>query len=335
MSVEPDLSGKRALVTGADGFIGSHLVEQLVSLGAEVRAFVYYNSWNSTGWLSDVDAAIMAEVEVVAGDIRDGERVGEAVANCDLVFHLASLIGIPYSYVAARSYVETNIGGTLNVLQAARDSDRLERLVHTSTSEVYGSAQTVPIAEDHPLVGQSPYAASKIGADKMAESFHLSFGLPVVTARPFNTYGPRQTARAVIPTVLSQLCMNGNSLRLGALTPTRDFNYVTDTAAGIIALGCCTDAEGEVVNIGTGRDISVGDMARLAIELTGREVPIETDSERLRPETSEVQRLLADSGKIRRLTDWAPAVDLKEGLRRTGAWIAENIDRFSDRGYRV
>lgn len=335
MTSGQDLAGRTVLVTGADGFIGSHLVELLVARGAAVRAFVYYNSWNSLGWLADVEPAVLAEVEVMPGDIRDAERVAGAVNGCDLVFHLSSLIGIPYSYVAARSYVDTNIGGALNVLQACCASDRLERLVHTSTSEVYGTAQTVPISEDHPLVGQSPYSASKIGADKMAESFHLSFRLPVVTARPFNTFGPRQTARAVIPTVLSQLLAGGHQLRLGALSPTRDFNYVTDTAAGIVALGLCPRAEGRTVNIGTGEEWSIGEMAEMAIELVGRAVEIVSDEDRMRPEASEVQRLIADNRLIVELTGWQPTVPFRDGLARTRDWIAGNLVLFGDQGYRI
>src|SRR3989339_179077 len=246
------IAGKKVFVTGADGFIGSHLVELLVSCGADVRAMVYYNSWNERGWLRDVPRETLKSIEVFHGDVRDSERVREGVRGCDYVFHLSSLIAIPYSYDAARSYVETNVTGALNVLQACRESSALKRLVHVSTSEVYGSAQQVPIPENHPLVGQSPYSASKIGADKLAESFHLSFGLPVVTARPFNTYGPRQTARAVIPTIASQLLAGCSELRLGSLTPTRDFNFVTDTARGMLELGLCEAAVGRVVNIGSG-----------------------------------------------------------------------------------
>ena len=246
------IAGKKAFVTGADGFIGSHLVELLVAQGAEVRAMVYYNSWNDRGWLRDVPAQTMAGVEIFNGDVRDVERVRDGVRGCDYVFHLSSLIAIPYSYEAPRHYVETNVTGALNVLQACRESDSLTRLVHVSTSEVYGTAQQVPIPESHPLVGQSPYSASKIGADKMAESFHLSFGLPVVTARPFNTFGPRQTARAVIPTIASQLLAGRSELKLGTLTPTRDFNYAADTARGMLALALCKAAEGRVVNIGSG-----------------------------------------------------------------------------------
>lgn len=325
--------GRKVFVTGADGFIGSHLVELLVQEGATVRALVYYNSWNANGWLRDVPPQTLKQVEVVNGDVRDAERMRECVRGCDYVFHLSSLIAIPYSYEAPRSYVEANIVGALNVLQACRESDALRRLVHVSTSEVYGSAQEVPIRECHPLVGQSPYSASKIGADKMAESFHLSFGLPVVTARPFNTYGPRQTARAVIPTIASQLLAGRPSLRLGALTPTRDFNYVTDTARGMMALALCPRAEGKVVNIGSGEEWSIEETAKLLLALTGRDVPIDCDEQRLRPEKSEVNRLLADNTLIHSLTDWRTQVSFREGLARTVDWIRGNLAAFDTSAY--
>lgn len=327
------LRGKKTLVTGADGFIGSHLVEGLVAAGADVRALVYYNSWNAQGWLADLPDAIRAEIEIVQGDVRDPARMRNLVAGCDYVFHLASLIAIPYSYEAPDSYVATNIGGTLNILQACRDSDRLVRLVHVSTSEVYGTAQQVPIAESHPLVGQSPYSASKIGADKMAESFHLSFGLPVVTARPFNTFGPRQTARAVIPTIAAQLLSGANELRLGALTPTRDFNYAGDTAAGMIALGGCAAAEGQVVNIGSGEEWSIEQTAQMLMEITGRSVPIRCEEERLRPEKSEVNRLLADTRLITDLTGWTRQTSFRDGLAHTADWIGRNLQHFDPSRY--
>lgn len=326
--INESMSGKKVFVTGADGFIGSHLVELLVSLGADVRALVYYNSWNERGWLRDVPAGTLKNVELLNGDIRDTERVREGVRGCDYVFHLSSLIAIPYSYEATRSYVETNVTGALNVLQACRESSTLKRLVHVSTSEVYGSAQQVPISENHPLVGQSPYSASKIGADKLAESFHLSFGLPVVTARPFNTYGPRQTARAVIPTIASQLVSGCSSLRLGTLTPTRDFNYVTDTARGMIALALCAQAEGRVVNIGSGEEWSIEQTAKLLMEVTGREVPIICEEQRIRPENSEVNRLLCDNKLICSLTNWRSEVSFHKGLEETAEWIKRNISHF-------
>ncbi len=329
------LDGKTVLVTGADGFIGSHLVELLVKYGANVKAYVYYNSWNQIGWLSDVQSEILNNIKIITGDIRDSERVREAVHGCDFVFHLSSLIAIPYSYHAPRSYVDTNITGALNVLQACRESDSLTRLIHVSTSEVYGTAQTVPIDENHPLVGQSPYSASKIGADKMAESYHLSFELPVVIARPFNTFGPRQTARAVIPTITSQLIANCEKLTLGALTPTRDFNFVVDTAEGMIALSQCKDAEGEAVNIGSGEEWSIEQTANILMEITGNQVPIICDDNRIRPDKSEVNRLLADNNKIKQLTGWESKVSFKKALGITSSWIINNIDLFNVNKYSI
>ncbi|MBN8913199.1 MAG: SDR family NAD(P)-dependent oxidoreductase [Rhizobiales bacterium] len=322
------LSGCRAFVTGADGFIGSHLVEALVAQGAQVRALVYYNSWNTTGWLEDCDRHLIDQVEIVTGDVRDGEQMRTSIADCDYVFHLASLIAIPYSYAAPASYVQTNVLGTLNILQAARYSDKLKRVVHVSTSEVYGSAQTVPISETHPLVAQSPYAASKVGADKLAESFHLSFGLPVTTGRPFNTFGPRQTARAVIPTIASQLIARSGSLRIGALYPTRDFNFVGDTAAGLIALALSEEAEGETVNIGSGKEWSIAQTVDLLCEIIGHTPEILSEEARQRPADSEVARLIADTAKIGRLTGWQSSVPFRDGLERTVRWIERNIDKF-------
>jgi NAD dependent epimerase/dehydratase len=328
-----DLKGALALVTGADGFIGSHLVERLVARGAKVRAFVYYNSWNNLGWLGDVPPAVRDQVEIIGGDIRDAERVREATVGATHVFHLSSLIAIPYSYHAPRSYVETNITGALNVLQACRESRSLVQLLHVSTSEVYGTAQRVPIDEDHPLVGQSPYSASKIGADKIAESFHLSFGLPVVIARPFNTFGPRQTARAVIPTIASQLLSGVSELKLGALSPTRDFNFATDTAEGMLALSTCREAVGRTVNIGSGEEWSIGKTAEMLMKIVGRDIPIITDDARLRPAGSEVNRLLADNRLITSLTKWRPQVPFQEGLEKTVAWIRKNIEKFDAKRY--
>lgn len=327
------ISGKKVFVTGADGFIGSHLVELLVASGAQVRALVYYNSWNERGWLRDVPSDVLAALEIVSGDIRDTELVRSSILGCDYVFHLSSLIAIPYSYVAPRSYVDTNVVGALNVLQACRESDTLTRLVHVSTSEVYGTAQSVPIPEHHPLVGQSPYSASKIAADKIAESFHLSFGLPVVTARPFNTFGPRQTARAVIPTIASQLLTDCTRLKLGALSPTRDFNFATDTAAGMLALALCPQAEGRVVNIGSNEEWSIEQTARMLMEIVGLEVDIVTDEKRIRPENSEVNRLLADNSLIHSLTTWHSAVSFRSGLERTVGWISHNLRFFDPEQY--
>jgi NAD dependent epimerase/dehydratase len=329
------LKDAQTFVTGADGFIGSHLVETLVRRGARVRALVYYNSWNSIGWLADAGPDIRREIEIVFGDVRDAEHVASLVRGCRYVFHLASLIGIPYSYEAARSYVDTNVTGALNVLEACRRAGTVERLIHTSTSEVYGSAQTVPISESHPLVGQSPYSATKIAADKLAESYHLSFGVPVVIARPFNTYGPRQTARAVIPTTASQLLSGVNRLKLGALSPTRDFNYVTDTVAGFLALAGCPTAQGQVVNIGSGEEWSIEAMAKLLMQITGREVPIDCEEARIRPSGSEVNRLLADNSKISTMTQWTPKVSFRKGLEETVQWIGRNMHHFDTQRYAV
>jgi NAD dependent epimerase/dehydratase len=322
------ISGKNVFVTGADGFIGSHLVENLVTKGARVRAMVYYNSWNEVGWLRDMSSDMLSEVELFAGDIRDPERVRQGVKGCDYVFHLSSLIAIPYSYDAPRNYVDTNVCGALNVLQACRESDSITRLVHVSTSEVYGTAQQVPISEKHPLVGQSPYSASKIAADKMAESYFLSFDLPVVTARPFNTFGPRQTARAVIPTIASQLLAGRNQIKLGALSPTRDFNYAVDTAAGMLALALCKEAEGEVVNIGTGEEWSIAQTVDFLCEIVGCQPEIITDELRIRPEKSEVNRLIADNQKICNLTGWRSEVSFRDGLVKTVEWISKNLHHF-------
>jgi NAD dependent epimerase/dehydratase len=323
-----NIAGKQVFVTGADGFIGSHLVELLVKEGANVRALVYYNSWNEIGWLKDIPKSVIDNIEIVRGDIRDPEFIRHSIKGIEYVFHLSSLIAIPYSYYAPRSYVDTNITGAMNVLNACRDSDTLIRLVHVSTSEVYGSAQVVPISEDHPLVGQSPYSASKIGADKMAESYYLSFELPVVTARPFNTFGPRQTARAVIPTIASQLIAGKTELHLGSLTPTRDFNYVTDTANGMLALGLSPSTEGKVVNIGSGEEWSIGETVKLLCEISGRDVEVITEEDRLRPEKSEVNRLLADNSLITGLTTWKSEIPFLKGLELTYQWIGNNLDHF-------
>jgi dTDP-glucose 4,6-dehydratase len=317
-------SDKKVLVTGAGGFIGSHLTERLVELGAKTRAFVRYSSSGSWGWLDQ--SPRKNDVEVMLGDIRDPDTVAYALDGVDIVFHLAALITIPYSYQAPLSYVRTNVEGTLNVLQGARRAGS-ECLVHTSTSEVYGTARTVPIDEDHPLQGQSPYSASKIGADKVAQSFHLSFGLPVVTVRPFNTYGPRQSARAVIPTIITQ-ALNGSEIRLGNLEPTRDLNFVADTVSGFIKAAETPKAIGETINLGTGREISIRDLAALILKLMNRDIPIALEDARMRPENSEVDRLCADSRKGQSILGWTPQYSLEEGLATTIEWIRENSERY-------
>jgi NAD dependent epimerase/dehydratase len=327
---------KKVLVTGADGFIGSHLVEALVEQGADVRAFVFYNAFNSWGWLDTLPAAVLDQIEVVSGDVRDPNGVRSAVRGVDAVFHLAALIAIPFSYHSPDSYVDTNVKGTLNVLQAARDYGTT-RVVVTSTSEVYGTAQYVPIDESHPLQGQSPYSATKIAADRLSESFYRSFGTPVIIARPFNTYGPRQSARAVIPTIISQLAAGRTEIHLGALQPTRDFNYVTDITRGFIALAECDQAIGEEINIATGVETSIGDVARVLVEAINPGARIVSDDERRRPEKSEVYRLLGDSTKIRSMTKWNPEVDLETGLKQTTEWFADpaNLSRYKTDQYNL
>lgn len=315
----------KVLVTGADGFIGSHLVEMLVREGCRVRAFVLYNSFNSWGWMDRVPKDILAEVEIWPGDVRDPNGVRKAVQDMDTVYHLAALIGIPFSYHSPDSYVDTNIKGTLNILQACRDLG-VKRMAVTSTSEVYGTAQYVPIDEKHPLQGQSPYSATKIGADKIAESFYLSFGLPVTTVRPFNTYGPRQSARAVIPTIITQLLCGNGRVKLGSLQTTRDLNYVEDTCRGFLALARCDEAVGKAVNVGSGREISIGDLAATIAKLMNRNIEIVTDNERIRPADSEVERLLCDNTLIQSLTNWSPSFTLEEGLQKTIAWFQNTAD---------
>lgn len=323
--------GKRVLVTGAGGFIGSHLAERLVELGASVRALVHYNSAGSRGWLDE--SAHRQEIETIAGDICDLGCVRQAVAGRDVVFHLAALIGIPYSYQAPASYVRTNIEGLLHVLESAR-LERTPRVVHTSTSEVYGTALRVPIDESHPLQGQSPYSATKIGADKLAEAYARSFGTPVAVLRPFNTYGPRQSARAVIPTIISQ-CLTQNTVRLGNLQATRDLTYVADTVDGFLRIAACDAAIGQAVHLGSGAEISIGDLARLIVQMVGRDVTIETESKRERPRASEVERLLSDNTRARQLLGWSPQVSLEDGLARTIDWIGANLARFRPDSYGV
>jgi NAD dependent epimerase/dehydratase len=318
------LQGKRILVTGADGFIGSHLTEALVAQGHAVRAFVYYNSFNSWGWLDEADDRIKRSLDVFAGDIRDPHGVRTAMKDCDVVLHLAALIAIPYSYHSPDTYVDTNIKGTLNVVQAARELG-VERVVHTSTSEVYGTARFVPITEDHPLQGQSPYSASKIGADQIATSFFLSFETPVTVIRPFNTYGPRQSARAVIPTIITQIASGAQQIKLGAMRPTRDFNFVSDTVRGFVAVAECDAAVGKVINIGSNYEVSVGDTAKLIAQQMGREVEFTSDEQRLRPAGSEVERLWADNTRARELAGWSPEYAGLEGLQRG---LAETIEWF-------
>jgi NAD dependent epimerase/dehydratase len=314
----------KILVTGADGFIGSHLVEALVRDGHEVRAFVYYNSFNSLGWLDQTPPEVAGRFEVFAGDIRDPHGVRQAVQGRDIVLHLAALIAIPYSYHSPDTYVDTNVKGTLNILQAARDTG-VGRVVHTSTSEVYGTARFVPITEEHPLQGQSPYSASKIGADQMAYSFYASFGLPVTIARPFNTYGPRQSARAVIPTIITQIANGQRHIKLGAVSPTRDFNYVKDTVAGFMAAMSGDNVCGQVINFGSNFEISVGDTARLIAEVMNAQIDIETDEARLRPADSEVERLWADNSRARELLGWHPNYAGREGFKRG---LAETVEWF-------
>lgn len=322
---------KRVLVTGAGGFIGSHLTERLVEEGANVRAMVHYNALGTWGWLDK--SPVRSDIEVVAGDICDRGSVRQAMQDAEIVFHLAALIAIPYSYHAPASYVRTNVEGTLNVLQAARELG-VERIVHTSTSEVYGTARYVPIDEAHPLQGQSPYSASKIGADKLVESFHLSFDLPVVTVRPFNTFGPRQSARAVIPTIITQ-CLTGKIVCLGNLHPTRDLNYVSNTVDGFVLAATAPNAIGQTINLGSGHEISIGDLAKLIIRLVGRPISIESDEQRLRPDKSEVERLLADNTVARSILGWEPVVGLEEGLECTIEWMRQHQERYRPNVYTI
>lgn len=331
----------KVLVTGADGFIGSHLVEQLILQGFDVRAFVLYNSFNSWGWLDHSQPEIKANLDVFAGDIRDPYGVRQAMKGCDAVLHLAALIAIPYSYHSPDTYVDTNIKGTLNVVQAARDMGIL-RVVHTSTSEVYGTARFVPITEDHPLQGQSPYSASKIGADQIALSFYSSFDTPVTVIRPFNTYGPRQSARAVIPTIITQLAAGQREIKLGSVHPTRDFNFVQDTVNGFIAALRQDDRiDGKVINLGSGYEITVADTAHLIARLMNTRITITSSDERLRPEKSEVERLCADNGLARELLGWTPAQSghggLELGLRQTIDWFTkpENLAQYKTDRYNI
>ncbi|ERI90768.1 NAD dependent epimerase/dehydratase family protein [Clostridiales bacterium oral taxon 876 str. F0540] len=329
-----NLSGKKVLVTGSEGFIGSHLTEKLVEMGAEVTALVQYNSFNNWGWIDTFHEDIKKSLNVVTGDIREYDGLKRVIKGQDVVFHLAALIAIPYSYSSPMAYVRTNVEGTTNVLEACREFG-VEKMVHTSTSETYGTALYVPIDEKHPMQGQSPYSASKISADKMAESFYKSFNVPVATIRPFNTYGPRQSARAVIPTIISQILSGKTELKLGSLTPTRDFNYVKDTANAFIKVAESDSTIGEVVNAGSNYEISIGDTVRKIIEIIGKDVKVICDEERLRPEKSEVNRLWADNKKIKELTGWEPIYSLEQGLKETVEWIGNNLSYFKTDIYNV
>lgn len=323
--------GRKVLVTGAGGFIGSHLTEELVRQGADVTAFVRYNGPGRWGWLDE--STHIKDIRIHAGDIGDNESVIEAMTGQEVVFHLAALIAIPYSYSAPRSYIRTNIEGTMNVVNAARTLGT-KRIIHTSTSECYGTAISVPITEDHPLQGQSPYSASKIGADKIAESFCLSFGVPVVTIRPFNTFGPRQSARAVIPTIISQL-YKGESVKLGSLTPTRDLNYVSNTVSGFLAAAGPESAIGQTINLGSNREISIGDLAILIAKLMNKPIEIISDNQRIRPENSEVERLLGSAAKAKEILGWEPEISLDDGLTKTIEWMAEHIHKYRPEIYAV
>ncbi|NMA73223.1 MAG: SDR family NAD(P)-dependent oxidoreductase [Bacteroidales bacterium] len=331
---------KKILVTGADGFIGSHLTEELVRQGYDVKAFVLYNSFNSWGWLDSAPPEIKKDLEVFSGDIRDPYGVKEALKGCDTVLHLAALIAIPYSYHSPDTYVDTNVKGTLNIVQAARELG-ISKVVHTSTSEVYGTARFVPITEEHPLQGQSPYSASKIGADQIAMSFYNSFNMPIAIIRPFNTYGPRQSARAVIPTIITQIASGKRRIKLGATTPTRDFNYVEDTVKGFIAVAQADKSIGQVINIGSNYEISIGETAELIAEVMDIEVDIQTDERRLRPEKSEVERLWADNKKAKDLLGWEPLYAGRDGFKRglgaTVSWFtdASNLSRYKADVYNI
>lgn len=329
-----NLKGKKVLVTGSEGFIGSHLTEQLVELGAEVTALVQYNSFNNWGWIDTFSDDIKKYINVVTGDIREYDGISKVIKGQDVVFHLAALIAIPYSYLSPMAYVRTNVEGTTNVLEACREYN-IEKIVHTSTSETYGTALYVPIDEKHPLQGQSPYSASKIGADKIAESFQKSFEMPIATIRPFNTYGPRQSARAVIPTIISQILSGKTEIKLGSLTPTRDFNYVKDTAEAFIKIAESDKTVGEVINASTNHEISIGELVNKIVKLSGKKIRIICDDERLRPENSEVNRLWGNNEKIKKLTDWETQYSLDDGLLETIQWIKNNMNYFKTDIYNV
>ena len=331
-----ELKNKNILVTGADGFIGSHLVEKLIDEGAKVKAFVYYNSFNTWGWLDTLTKETLSKIEIFTGDIRDPNGVREAIKGCEVIFHLAALIGIPFSYHSPDSYIDTNIKGTLNVLQAARDN-KCEKVLVTSTSEVYGTAKYVPIDEKHPFQGQSPYSASKIGADRISESFYKSFDLPVTIVRPFNTYGPRQSARAVIPTIITQLLSGKKEIILGSLKPTRDLLFVKDTARGFVEISKSDKTIGEEINIATQNEISVGDLANKIISFLNSNAKIVSEDIRIRPGMSEVERLLGSNEKIKKLTNWEPKVSIEDGLKQTIEWfkIKENLNLYKSDIYNI
>lgn len=329
-----DLKGKKVLVTGSEGFIGSHLVEKLVDFGVEVTALVQYNSFNNWGWIDTFDKNIKDSIHVVTGDVREYDGMKRIIKGQDVVFHLAALIAIPYSYLSPMAYIRTNVEGTTNVMEACREYG-VQKIIHTSTSETYGTALYVPIDEKHPLQGQSPYSASKIGADKIAESFYRSFNLPVATIRPFNTYGPRQSARAVIPTIISQILSGKKRIKLGSLTPTRDFNYVKDTAEAFAKIAESDKAIGQTLNVGSNHEISIGDLAKKIINIMGKDVEIMCDEERLRPGKSEVNRLWADNTKVKQLTEWKPKYNLDKGLEETVEWIKNNMGYFKTDIYNV
>ncbi len=322
----------KILVTGAGGFIGSHLSEELVRQGEEVRGFVRYNSRDDRGLLEELPKDIQSQIEVISGDLKDPDGVRKAVKGCHKIFHLGALIAIPYSYVHPFDFIQTNVAGTAHLLNACLEEGILERFIHTSTSEVYGTAQYVPIDEKHPLQAQSPYAASKIGADKLAESYNLSFGLPIVTIRPFNTFGPRQSLRAIIPTIISQ-AIQTKKIRLGNTKPRRDFLFVKDTVKGFIQVGKCEGAVGKVVNIGTGTDISIEELVKKILDLMGKKAEIEAEDRRIRPEKSEVMQLLSDTHSAQKLFQWAPRHTLDEGLRETIEWYQKNLSRFKVGSY--
>lgn len=329
-----NLKGKKVLVTGSEGFIGSHLTERLVELGSEVTALVQYNSFNNWGWIDTLDTNIKDNIKVVTRDVREYDGIKRIIKGQEVVLHLAALIAIPYSYQSPMAYVKTNIEGTTNILEACRDYD-IEKIVHTSTSETYGTALYVPIDEKHPMQGQSPYSASKIGADKIAESYYKSFNLPVATIRPFNTYGPRQSARAVIPTIISQILAGKTEIKLGSLTPTRDFNYVKDTVEAFIKIAESDKTVGEVINASSNYEISIKNLVKKIIDVSGKDVKIICDEDRLRPEKSEVNRLWGDNTKIKSLTNWEPKYTLDQGLLETIKWMKSNLSYFKTDIYNV